>query len=208
LPFQQTLCQTFRQSTMTLATDWDTTTRSRWRRRTAWLIQKLGFPAGQSLCRSALVLRTLQAWHAIRFGNDILCRQSGIRADYERQPWAGHADSTREPDQRHGRKYGICFALLINAGSNSVWARLTAQRADNTARSLGTAGNGFTISLLHQQLAANATPLTVQPARRRSLVESMAPCADPNGSFWRTDLTATPPINRAARDWSSLSSRH
>jgi hypothetical protein len=26
--------------------------------------------------------------------------------------------------------------------------------------------------------------------------------ADPNGSFWRTDLTAVPPVNRAARDWS------
>src|SRR6202042_3568923 len=40
----------------------------------------------------------------------------------------------------------ICFALLINAGSNSVWAEADDAVLTIVARSLGAGGNGFTIS--------------------------------------------------------------
>jgi hypothetical protein len=95
-----------------------------------------------------------------------------------------------------------CFALLINAGSNSVWAQATGAMLVVTARDLGTAGNGLTISVSTNNTSANSAPLTAQASGPALAGGIDGTSADPNGSFWRTDLTATPPINRAARDWS------
>jgi hypothetical protein len=96
----------------------------------------------------------------------------------------------------------LCFALLINAGSNSVRAEADGDVLTITARSLGTTGNGLTISALTNNSPANSTPLSAQASGPALAGGIDGTCADPNGSYWRTDLAATPPINRAARDWS------
>jgi hypothetical protein len=85
---------------------------------------------------------------------------------------------------------------LINAGSNSVWAQVSGAVLTITARSLGTAGNGLTIAVT---VGAPFTAVTSGSVLAGGIDGTSA---DPNGSYWRTDLTATPPINRAARDWS------
>src|ERR1035438_7359826 len=72
-----------------------------------------------------------------------------------------------------------------------------------TARSLGSAGNGLTISVTTNNSEANSTPLTAQTSGPALAGGIDGTCADPNGSYWRTDLAASPPINRAARDWSA-----
>ena len=57
----------------------------------------------------------------------------------------------------------ICFALLINAGSNSVWAEADGATLRITARNVGTAGNGLTISAATNNSAANNVLFTAQP---------------------------------------------
>jgi hypothetical protein len=95
-----------------------------------------------------------------------------------------------------------CFALLVNAGSNSVWAQVDGATLTLTARAMGTAGNGLSVSAAAVNSANNSSPLTAQTGVP-ALAGGLDGTADPNQNFWRTDLTCVPRINRAARDWSS-----
>jgi hypothetical protein len=187
----------------TLATDWDTDhSLALAPERTAWLIQKLGFRG-----RSNHYVGALWFYELWRPGMQF----ASVTISFAGTPEFGqitsvslggtviqHANLTSETAE----SIAICFALLINAGSNSVWAQASAAVLTITARNLGSAGNGLTISATTNNTGANPSPLTAHASGAVLAGGIDGQSADPNGSYWRTDLSATPPINRAARDWS------
>jgi hypothetical protein len=188
---------------MTLATDWDTNhSIALAPERTAWLIQKLGFLgrcnhyAGAlwfyELCRPGMQFASATITFAgnPEFGQTISVNLGGTVIQ--------HVNLIGDTVE----SMALCFALLINAGSNSVWAQASGAILTITARSLGTAGNGLTLSVTANNSPSNSTPFTAQTSVPALAGGIDGTCADPNGSFWRTDLTAMPPVNRAARDWS------
>jgi hypothetical protein len=189
--------------TMTLATDWDTEhSIALAPERTAWLIQKLGFCGRANhyvgalwfyeLCRPGMEFASATITFA---GNPEFGQTSSVNLGGTLIQHVNLISDTAET-------IAICFALLINAGSNSVLAQTDGATLTISARSLGTAGNGLTISATTNNSAANSTPFTAQASGPTLAGGVDGTCADPNGSFWRTDLTAMPPVNRAARDWS------
>src|ERR1019366_6898441 len=78
---------------------------------------------------------------------------------------------------------------LINEGSTGVWSRANDGVLTITARAMGSTGNGLTLSVD----VGGSTALQTQTSG------ALAGGVDGN---WLTDLTVTPRINRAARDWS------
>jgi len=190
-------------ATATLATDWDTNhSIALAPERTAWLIQKLGFRGRANhyagalwfyeLCRPGMQFAsaTITFSGNPEFGQITIVNLGGTVIQ--------HVNLISDT----AATVALCFALLINAGSNSVRAEVDGAVLTITARSLGTAGNGLTICPTANNSTANTTPLTAQSSGPTLTGGIDGKCADPNGSFWRTDLAANPPINRAARDWS------
>jgi hypothetical protein len=82
------------------------------------------------------------------------------------------------------------FALELNRGYTAVWASASGNVLTITARAMGSAGNSTTIALT-----------TASPGF--SVTASGSTLSGGVDGTWRTDLTATPRINRAARDWSA-----
>ena len=190
--------------TATLATDWDTNhSIALAPERTAWLIQKLGFCGRANhyagalwfyeLCRPGMQFAsaTITFSDNPEFGQITSINLGGTLIQH-----VNLISDTAET-------LALCFALLINSGSNSVRAQAEGEVLTMTARSLGSAGNGLTISVTTNNSEANSTPLTAQTSGPALAGGIDGTCADPNGSYWRTDLAAFPPINRAARDWSA-----
>lgn len=188
---------------ITLATDWDTNhSIALAPERTAWLIQKLGFFGRANHYAGALWFYELcrpgqqYASAAITFaGNPEFGQTTSVNLGETLIQHLNLIGDTAE-------SLATCFALLINAGSNSVWAQANGASVTVTARTMGTAGNGFSVSATTVNSASNSTPLTAQTSAP-ALSCGIDGTADPNQNFWRTDLTAMPRINRAARDWSS-----
>jgi hypothetical protein len=187
----------------TLATDWDTEhSIALAPERTAWLIQKLGFCGranhyagarwfyelwrpGQQFASATITFSGVPEWGKVTSVN-----LAGTIVNH-----VNLIGDTAE-------SVATCFALLINSGSNSVWAHANGTTLTITARNLGTAGNGFTISASSENSATNSSPFTARTSAEALAGGVDGTSADPNQNFWRTDLAATPRINRAARDWS------
>ena len=187
----------------TLATDWDTNhSIALAPERTAWLIQKLGFRGRANhyagalwfyeLCRPGMqyASATVSFTGIPEFGQTTSINLGGTAIQH-----VNLISDTAE-------SVAVCFALLINAGSNSVWAESVGAVLTIHARSMGAAGNGLAISAEVNNSPANGTPLTARCSVGALGGGIDGTCADVNGSYWRTDLATTPPINRAARDWS------
>ena len=101
------------------------------------------------------------------------------------------------------------FAGLLNAGTNFVWASAQGNQLTVVARAMGSLGNGIVVELdaLSQGLVVSAPSNTLTGGIDGDPYD-LAP--DGGGlndtlmaaaQFWRTDLTANPRLNRAARDW-------
>lgn len=187
----------------TLATDWDTNhSIALAAERTAWFLQKLGFCGRANhyagalwfyeLCRPGMQFAsgTITFGGSPEFGQTTSVNVAGTPIQH-----VNLISDTAET-------VALCFALLINAGSNSVRAQANGAVLTITARGLGSAGNSITISAIANNSTTSGTPLTPQMSGPTLAGGIDGTSADPNGSFWRTDLTASPPINRAARDWS------
>ena len=81
------------------------------------------------------------------------------------------------------------FALLINEGATGVWAQASEGILTLTAAPMGTAGDGLALATD----VGGSTTLQAQTSGALS--------GGVDGD-WFTDLTVTPRMNRAARDWS------
>ncbi len=178
-------------SQVTLATDWDTDhSLALAPERTAWIIQSLGFTGRANhytgalwfyeLCRSGQQYAT----GTIRFAGT---------AEFGKITQVSLGPTTLQHLNLIGDtpiSMAKAFELLINEGSTGVWAHVDNAVLTVTARAMGTAGNGLTLSI---DLGGSTT----------LQAETSGALAGGVDAAWRTDLTALPRINRAARDWTT-----
>ena len=174
----------------TLATDWDTDhSLALAPERTAWLIQKLGFHGRANHYAGAMWFYEL-----VRPGHQYATATVAFTGTPQfggrTQVWLDKTAITHLHLMGDtAATVAQCFALLINAGSTGVWAKAVAGVLTITSRTMGTAGNGLTIS--------------VDTGSESFTAISSGAMAGGSDGKWRTDLTASPRINRAIRDWSA-----
>ncbi len=204
------------QAQLALATDWDTYhSQSLPAERTAWMIQKLGFQGRVNHYTGALWF-----YEIVRPGTQYASLTLTLTAEsYTGSPTVRlnlAATSTSSATQishlvlPDDTASTVCLALsaLINVGTNLVWASVNGNQLILTARAMGSAGNGifvqadaacqgYAISSSGNLLSGgiDGTPYALDATD--PLSSTLIATAD----FWSTDLTASPRINRAARDW-------
>jgi hypothetical protein len=204
---------------VTLATDWDTDhSIALAPERTAWLIDKLGFTARANHYTGALWFYELfRAGHVYASGTI----QFSGRADASKITTVsiGLAGSGQPPDTiDHLHLFGdtietiaTAFALRINSGYTSVWATANGAILTIQSRLMGSDGNNITIAVTTNSTSMSAVTSGSQlsggvDGNAGGVTDYSASGASPAYAAanlgWRTDLTATPRINRAARDWS------
>jgi hypothetical protein len=203
----------------TLATDWDTDhSIALSPERTAWLIDKLGFKGRANHYVGALWFYELfRSGHIYATGT---IQFNGV-ADASKITTLsiGIAGSGYPPDSiNHLHLFGDtvetivkAFELRINSGYTSVWAAASGTKLTIQSRFMGTDGNNITIGVTTN--SATMTPVASGPQLSGGsngddggVSDSSASGVTPEYAAanrgWRTDLNATPRLNRAARDWS------
>ena len=177
-------------SQTTLATDWDTlNSQALAPERTAWQIQSLGFTGRANHYAGALWFYELvcagqqYATGTITFSGS---SQFGTITQIALGPTVfKHVNLIGDTPNSLAQ----AFAMLINEGSTGVWAEAQEGVITITARTMGGAGNGLTLTAD----AGGSATLQIQTSG------AMAGGVD---GTWLTDMVTTPRINRAARDWS------
>jgi hypothetical protein len=174
----------------TLATDSDTDhSIALAAERTAWMIQKLGFRGRANHYAGALWFYELvRPGH--QYGSATVTFSGSPEFGKTTQLFLGgtgiaHLNLIGDTANTIAK----CFELLINAGSTGVWASASGGVLTITSRTMGVAGNGLTV--------------TVDTASAVFTAASSGAMSGGVDGQWRTDLAASPRINRAARDWSS-----
>jgi hypothetical protein len=187
---------------LTLATDWDTLhSISLAPERTAWFIDSLGFTGRQNHYVGALWFYELVptgytfASGTVTFGGTITVADGdGSQSMQITIGTAGTSSSTVFTKVMHPgdtpATLAIAFAQAINDGSTGIWASDSGSVLTITSLIIGAAGNNYTLSAV----ATNMPDLTVTTSG-----SAFTGGIDGN---WRTDLTASPRLNRAVRDWS------
>jgi hypothetical protein len=173
----------------TLATDWDTLhSAALAAERTAWLIHTLGFQGRANHYAGALWFYELvpqgyqYATATVTFNGT---PEFGKTTTLNIGPTPiTHMSLIGDT----AASVAKAFDLLINQGSTGVWAQASGATLTIQARAIGTAGNGTAITVSTNSQAFTAAT-------------SGAGLAGGIDGNWRTDLAATPRLNRAARDW-------
>lgn len=176
-------------TTTTLATDWDTEhSLALAPERTAWMIQSLGF-----LGRANHYIGALWFYELLASGN----QYAKATVTFQGTPdfgqttqiiLGGTALSHQNTIGDTTATLALAFQYLINYNSTGVWAKASGSVLTIHARAMGTAGNSITLAT-----SANTADLKIVTSG-----SALAGGVDP---AWLTDTGATPPINRAARDW-------
>jgi hypothetical protein len=184
------------ETRMTLATDWDTDhSIALAPERTAWLIDTLGFKGRQNHYVGAL-------WFYELANPDNVYATGSVTFGGSPEPgqfvsvFLGRDDDGSSPTEiqrgMHGgdtlESIAISYAQEFNRGYTGVWASVSGSVVTIHSRSLGADGN-------HHTLDKSTTSSTL-------MVTVSATFSGGQTGVWRTDLAASPRINRAARDWS------
>jgi hypothetical protein len=182
---------------MTLATDWDTEhSLALAPERTAGMIQSLGFTGRQNHYVGALwfyqlanpanvyATGTVTFTGTPAFGDSITVTIGtvGVPSSDINLTKLVHEGMTAD-------MVALAYANELNRGYTSLWASASGGVLTIQARALGTNGDNVSIA------AVGSATLTA--------TASGASLADGFDGTWLTDLTASPPVNRAARDWHS-----
>ena len=187
------------QPLVTLATDWDTLhCISLPPERTAWMLTSLNF-AG----RANHYVGALWFYELVRVGHvyaSTAVTFSGTPAPNAYvtvtlgQTGEPPSSDTVLQKQIHvgdtADTIALAFAQELNRGYTGVWASAAGSVLTITARTMGLAGDANTVAATTTSGGFTAT----------TSGSSFAGGADGN---WRTDLTASPALNRAVRDWSA-----
>jgi hypothetical protein len=204
------------QRQLALATDWDTYhSQSLPAERTAWLINKLGF-----FGRANHYVGALWFYELVRPGTQYASLTLTVAAEvYSGSPTVildiSAAQGATVTQIKHlalpddtASTVAQALACLINVGTNLVWANANGNQLTITARSMGASGNGiwvqadttsagFSITPASNVLSGGVDGAPYDLNTGDGLSSTLIATAD----YWRTDLTVTPRINRAARDW-------
>ncbi len=183
------------QPQLTLATDWDTEhSLALAPERTAWMLDSLGYTGRQNHYCGALwfyeivnpanvhATGTVTFIGTPAFGDSITVTigRFGVSGSDVNLTKLVHEGMTTD-------MLALAYANELNNGYTAVWASASGSVLTIQSRSLGLDGNSITLAASPGTLtAASGTVLT--------------------GGFdgtWLTDLTASPRLNRAMRDWSA-----
>jgi hypothetical protein len=183
------------EGTLALATDWDTEhSLALAPERTAWMIDSLGFTGRQNHYAGALWFYELVCTGQV-YASGIVTFSGTPVPDFFATVSLGTTGSPpstvlqkliHEGDT--AETIATAFALELNRGYTGVWASASGAVLTINSRTMGLAGDNNT-------LAASTTS---------SGFTATASGANFTGGVdgnWRTDLTAMPVLNRAARDW-------
>ncbi len=182
---------------MTLATDWDTDhSIALAPERTAWLIDTLGFKGRQNHYVGALWFYELAnpdnvyAAGTVTFGGTPEPGQF-VSIFLARDDDPAGTPPTEIQRGMHGgetlESIAVSYAQELNHGYTGVWASVAGSVVTIHARSLGADGNHYTLDK-----STTSSTLTVSVSATFSGGQT---------GEWRTDLAATPRLNRAVRDW-------
>jgi hypothetical protein len=186
---------------LTLATDWDTLhSISLAPERTAWFIDSLGFTGRQNHYVGALWFYELIptgftfASGSVTFSGTITVADGdGSQSVQVTIGTVGSSLTTVFTKVMHPgdtpQTLAIAFAQAINDGSTGIWASYSGGVLTITSLLIGAAGNNYTLA---------AVP-TNMPGLTATTSGTFTGGTDGN---WRTDLSASPRLNRAVRDWS------
>ena len=181
------------QPTITLATDWDTqNSLTLAPERTAWMIDSLGYNGRQNHYCGALwfyeIVRdgTVYATATVTFSGTpafsstvtVNIDQSGSNLVLTKLI---HMGMTAE-------MVATAFAIELNRGYTAVWANASGNVLTIQSRAMGVAGNALGIS---SSTTSSGFTVTASGANFSGGVDGN----------WYTDLSASPVVNRAARDW-------
>ncbi len=178
---------------VTLATDWDTDhSIALAPERTAWLIHSLGFKGRANHYVGALWFYELaRPGHAYASASVEFVGSPTVSGITEIV--IGRTDNTTTTMLQHLNLVGDtaatvakAFELQINSGYTAIRAEADGTTLSIYSRSMGTDGNKITLS---------ASPSDFAQASGSMFTGGV-------DGDWRTDLSATPRINRAVRDWS------
>jgi hypothetical protein len=204
------------QQQLALATDWDTYhSQSLPAERTAWMINKLGFQGRLNHYTGALWFYEL-----FRPGTQYATLTLTLTPEaYSGSPTvildiaATTASAVTQikhlvlPDDTPAT-VAQALAGLINLGTNLVWASANGNQLTLTARAMGTAGNGIFVQADPQSqgysITSNGNVLVGGvdgTPYKLDITDPLNSTLIAAADYWRTDLTATPRLNRAARDW-------
>jgi hypothetical protein len=205
------------QPQLTLATDWDTLhSQALPPERTAWILWKLGFHG-----RVNHYVGALWWYELVRPGHQYASVTATISVNGSSP--TGYAefdfvDATSTTTIQHlnlpddtAASIALALAMRINQGTTALWASASGNIVTITSRFLGSEGNGmFTVSSFSGAgnvavtLSSNALSGGVDgiDVGLDSSQDSNAPALQTLTSFWRTDLSFGPGVNRACRDWS------
>jgi hypothetical protein len=174
-----------------LATDWDTDhSIALPPERTSWLISKLGFHGRVNHYAGALWFYELALSQNTYASGTVTFSGSPEFGKTTTVTISGTTISHLNLIGDTASSVAQCFAQLINAGSTGVWAQANGPVLTITGRAIGSAGNAITLSAATNSSAFGAAL-------------SAAALSGGVDGVWLTDLTASPRINRAARDWST-----
>lgn len=182
---------------MTLATDWDTDhSLALPAERTAWILNTLGFRGRANHYAGAIWF-----YEMLRFGH--VYASGSITFSGTPAPNAITTLSVTRADQPtalptvidHLHVIGDTAATIAKAFELQINAGFTAIRAQTS---------GATLTVFSRSMGVDGNNLIVAVTTGGSGFSSDVPTRQLSGGvdgFWRTDLTASPRINRAARDW-------
>jgi hypothetical protein len=183
---------------LTLATDWDTDhSIALPAERTAWLIKELGFTGRANLYIGALWFYELTPQGFAYASGTVTFSGTPVFSEIT-EVAIGLAGSIATLQHVNlitdsAESVAKAYELVINNGYTGIRAQASGAVLTIYSRAMGAGGNSITLS---------ATVLDTDPGPETFH-------ADASGAFftggadgvWRTDLSATPRINRAARDW-------
>ncbi len=186
------------ESKLTLATDWDTLhSISLAPERTAWFIDSLGFTGRQNHYVGALWFYELVpsgftfATATVTFSGTVTVADGDatqvMTVTINSTPFTKTMHPGDSPDT-----LAIAFAQAINDGSTGIWASASGGVLTITSLLIGLAGNSYALSVSPTTLPATAPTLTV----------TSSGFTGGGDGHWYTDLSASPRLNRAVRDWS------
>jgi hypothetical protein len=180
---------------MTLATDWDTDqSQALAPERTAGMIQSLGFTARQNHYVGALWFYELSIPANVYATGTVTFTGTPTFGDEISVTIGTVGDSSSDivltklvHEGMSADMVALAYADELNRGYTSVWASVSGSVVTIQARALGLAGNTVSIA------ATGSATLT-------ATVSASALAGGMDGT-WYTDLSASPVMNRAARNW-------
>ena len=186
------------QPRLTLATDWDTEhSLAIAPERTAWMIDSLGFTGRQNHYVGALwfyeLVRTgtVYASGTVTFsGTPAFSSTVTVTIGRVGEPGSNIALTKLIHLGMTASMMATAFANELNRGYTGVWATASGGVVTVWSRSMGADGNSVSLGVSTTSGGFSAT------------ASGSALSGGVDGD-WRTDLTASPRLNRAARDWSA-----